>query len=245
MNTNELIKLRTMAGLPTPLDAFTVFPFTLREIVQYGYDKHNQHLHILTLDISSLLSPQDFSRLSPHFSLYDLALVDTNYLTLFVGALLYFLREKEIHYDSELGFVFGDISDSKIISKDNFVELIEIIKIQNNYHSIEENDYKPANSGAEKIKQILLAGRKRVQEVKSRSNAIQEESLSLLDLISITSANANGISIFNVFDMNMVQFNDQFNRMKLLEDYQVNIQALMHGADSKSIELKHWMTKIK
>ncbi|TPG68705.1 hypothetical protein EEL31_09325 [Brevibacillus laterosporus] len=245
MILSEAIRLKTMAGLPCVLGNFTIQPLTLKEIVKYGYEEHNQHLHFLSLDISSLLSQQDLSKLPPHFSQYDLALADTDYLPLFVNALLYFLKETEIHYDRELGFILGNVSDSKTISKDDFVDLIEIIKIQNNYHSVEDNNYNPANSGAEKIKQKLLAGRKRVQEVKSRANAVQEESLSLLDLISIIAANANGISIFNVFDMNMVQFNDQFNRMKLLDDYRVNIQALIHGADSKSIELKHWMTKIK
>ncbi|TPG68902.1 hypothetical protein EEL31_10415 [Brevibacillus laterosporus] len=243
MDKLEEIRLRTMANLSSQCGNFTISPLTLREIVDYGYEKHNQHLHTLSFNIASLLSPQDLDKIDADFSLYDLALLDSGYLAMFIEALLYFLKETEIHFDDDLGFILGDVNDEKILTKESFSELVEIIKIQNNYQSIEDNDYNPANTEADKIKQKLLAGRKRVQEVKARAS--QEDSLSLLDLISIIAANANGISIFNVFEMNMVQFNDQFNRMKLLDDYQVNIQALMHGADSKSIELKHWMTKIK
>jgi hypothetical protein len=33
-------------------------------------------------------------------------------------------------------------------------------------------------------------------------------------------------------------------RMKMMEDFGINIQQLIAGADSKKMDLKHWMSKI-
>ena len=41
------------------------------------------------------------------------------------------------------------------------------------------------------------------------------------------------------------QFNDQFNRLKIMDDYEVNVQALLHGAKKENVNLTHWITKIK
>ena len=41
------------------------------------------------------------------------------------------------------------------------------------------------------------------------------------------------------------EFNDQFNRLKIMEDYEVNVQALLHGAKKEDVNLTHWITKIK
>ena len=36
-----------------------------------------------------------------------------------------------------------------------------------------------------------------------------------------------------IMEYDLYQFNDQFNRLKIMEDYEVNVQALLHGAKKK------------
>ena len=43
----------------------------------------------------------------------------------------------------------------------------------------------------------------------------------------------------------MYQFNNQFNRMQMIEDYDINIRSLLAGADSKKIQLKHYIRPIE
>ena len=33
--------------------------------------------------------------------------------------------------------------------------------------------------------------------------------------------------------------------LKIMEDYEVNVQALLHGAKKEDVKLTHWITKIK
>ncbi|MNJ72751.1 hypothetical protein D3C77_694540 [compost metagenome] len=88
----------------------------------------------------------------------------------------------------------------------------------------------------------MLENRQKIRRLKNEQGDFQDAP-TFHDLVSSLCAHANGIHIFNVFDLNIFQFNDQFYRMKLLSDYELNIQALMHGADSKHIQLIHWISK--
>jgi hypothetical protein len=65
-----------------------------------------------------------------------------------------------------------------------------------------------------------------------------------MDLISIY-AEAEHVNLEDIFQYDLYQFNNQFNRMKIFKDYEVNIQALLAGAKSDEIEFQHWLSKIK
>ena len=92
----------------------------------------------------------------------------------------------------------------------------------------------------------MLEKRRKARERlnKAKNNDSDGERLTLDDLVSIVCANGNGINIFNVWDLSFYAFNDQFNRMKMFDDYQISVQSLLAGADPNEIELKHWMSKI-
>ena len=92
----------------------------------------------------------------------------------------------------------------------------------------------------------LLAKRKMLREKihKSKKN-MGEDSISMADLISIF-AEAESMSLQDVYDRyDMYQFNNQFNRLKIMDDFHVNIQALLAGAKSEDVKLQHWLSKIK
>ena len=91
----------------------------------------------------------------------------------------------------------------------------------------------------------LLAKKKMLQQKIKKSKRIQgEESLTMADLISIF-AEAESMPLQDVYrNYDIYQFNNQFNRLKIMDDFQVNIQALLAGAKSEDVKLQHWLSKI-
>ena len=72
----------------------------------------------------------------------------------------------------------------------------------------------------------------------------EDSAITLADLVSIL-ASGLGMSMDLVMDYDLYQFNDQFNRLKIMDDYEVSVQALLHGAKKENVNLTHWITKIK
>ena len=53
------------------------------------------------------------------------------------------------------------------------------------------------------------------------------------------------MTMHDIMQYDLYQFNDQFNRLKIMDDYEVSVQALLHGAKKEDVNLTHWITKIK
>ena len=49
-------------------------------------------------------------------------------------------------------------------------------------------------------------------------------------LSSSSSTPCNPLRLQEVMGYDLYQFNDQFNRLKIMDDYEVSVQALLHGA---------------
>ena len=53
------------------------------------------------------------------------------------------------------------------------------------------------------------------------------------------------LNIVDVWQLSYYTFNDQFRRMRLLEQYSAGLQSIMAGADPKKIKLKDWIQSIQ
>ncbi|OPH47566.1 hypothetical protein BC351_10255 [Paenibacillus ferrarius] len=239
MKIEDDIKLEALANLPTSVGPLLVSPLTLKEIIQYGYSKYSQVVQVALLTKEQLIKPEYLSQLSPQLSVAEIIfeLFEDDLSSYLVDALRLFLKADVVHYKNNALYI-----DGLEVSSEDFNEIIRIIKIQNCLVTPNDEKFNPLNEHAARIKKKMLESKRKIQEL--GHDNINDQSLSIFDLISILSSHANGITIFNVFDLNMLQFNDQFSRMKLLDEYEVNIQALLHGADAKQIQLKHWISKL-
>lgn len=239
----ETIKLMTLANIPIKLGCgIVVRPLTLKEIVSIGYDIYDKYLTILLTKKESFFNEEFAKSIPVEIELYDILDENQELQEIhhwYYAALRFLLGTNNITYNEGLF-----IDETKIHQKD-YQEIIKIIKIQNciNSNDLIDDDFNPANERVRKLREKQLENRRKIQELKKNSGD-DSNKLTFFDLISILCANANGINILNVFDLNMFQFNDQFNRMKLLNDYEVNIQSILHGADPKKIDFKHWMIRM-
>jgi hypothetical protein len=166
-------------------------------------------------------------------------LFNNEYKTYILNGLSLFFKEKV----SFNGYVFylGEVSEKRYLNEEIFNHIQKVLKKICCVENIQEDIENPANS---KARELLEKRKKYRQKLKKAKQNGDEEPLTLRDLISIYCTDGNGASILNVGQFTMYQFNDQFNRMTMLQDYNVNIQALLHGGSSNE-ELKSWMRKIK
>lgn len=143
-------------------------------------------------------------------------------------------------------FIIGSGEETRFLDKNNYNDFRNILKERNCLMDIDgvENDDNPDNDMARKLLEKRKKLREKVRKAKLR-NGEDDEGLTLADLISIF-AEAEKIPLQDVYDKyDIYQFNNQFNRLKIMEDYQVNIKALLAGAKSEEVKLQHWLSKIK
>ena len=111
--------------------------------------------------------------------------------------------------------------------------------------NIDEDIDNPDNEMCRSILEKRKKAREKLAKAKARQSEDEDgEPLTIVDLISIY-AQAEHMKPEEVFQYDVYQFNNQFNRMKIFKDYDVNIQALLAGAKSEEIDLQHWLSKIK
>lgn len=240
MKINEAeIKLSALAGLPTTLSGVTIQPVVLREIARIGYDSYQQYLSITALQKEHLIEPQFVGSVPEHIAVYDvIEMFGTTHpvYSLFYKALKFLIGTDNIYYDN--GLFIDDVQVDIYM----YQQLIHIIQIQNCVPQEKNDTFAPASERVRMLQQKMQANRQKIRRLKN-DQLENQDTPTFFDLVSSLCSHANGIHIFNVFDLNIFQFNDQFYRMRLVSDYELNIQALLHGADSKHIKLKHWISK--
>lgn len=239
-----------MSDVNKPKVIGNIHPFTVGDIKSIGGEHvFNSYLGVLTIN-KERISKGKNGEVNPMPDLTDFELTyllcemdDFGFKELYLNAISFIFRDKVNICDR--GFYVGELRQNKIINNTNYHELSEIIKVQNcltkpNSKLIQDNP------GSEKARELLEKRRQlreKLNKIKNKDNE-NGEPLTFSDLISILCSNGNGINIFNVWDLSYYAFNDQFNRMKMFEDYQVDIRSILAGADPKEVDIKHWMSRI-
>ena len=156
---------------------------------------------------------------------------------------LFFRRE--VYFDERVGFIVTDDSNNIlfVLNDNNYDQFRIVLKHRNCFAEIDDfNDDNPANEMAAKL---LEKKRMLKEKLRKTKKAQDEDGITMADLISIF-AEAEKMPLQDVYrNYDVYQFNNQFNRLKIMDDYRVSIQALMAGAKSEDVKLQHWISKIK
>jgi hypothetical protein len=246
---NESDKLKLLAGLSLSMGDILIKPLTLRQIVEKGYEQYNLYLMNLVAE------PQDFNLAKDvdmtNIFTWDIILSNMYYGTdeyrkFLIEALQLFLNSK-VRFISTQGFfhigesIWDDIKKTcnfNSLNKENYEDFKRILKSQNCLDKEKKDEFaNTANSKAEEIKRKILKGRQSIQGAETK--------VSFEDLISVLAANGNNLNILNVWDVTLVQFNNQFNRMQMVESYDINIRYILAGAKPDEIQLKHYCRPIE
>lgn len=232
------VQLKTMANIPYQYGTIPIAPKSLRQIISSGFDRFYYCLRMVTLSKNQVFPPEVLDSYKES-SLIETLFITGGYSFLddYFDAFQYFL-DKEVSVEPDMKFYIGGVLATPV----DFDNISQIIKTQNSLVTEEDEDFNPLNDRVRLLKERMKKRKEKIAELKSQSD--DGSKLDFLEIVSILSSKGNGINIHNVFDLNYFQFNDQFTRMKMVEDYEVNINALMHDKiDPKNIV--HWMSKSK
>jgi len=244
MDSELNLNLKLLKGNPIKIDGVgSIYPIHMDDIVNVTVEKYNHYLNVLCIeseDIKKIFNIVDNMQTFEFIYLY--CIQSDEYKNIVIDALQFFFKE-DINFNELCGFYLGDLKDNRIINLDNFEEIKFIIKKLNCLVSEnEEDEFNCTSQRAKEILERMKKARKKLQKVKEDEEG--GESLTLFDLVSILSAYSNTINIFNVWDLTFFQFNNQFNRLKILKDYEVNIQILMNTTEPDKVKMQHWLSKI-
>lgn len=236
MDTKD-IGMQLCSKDPIFVDGVPIYPVSLKEIAHIGYNRFATMLRMFCLtenDVRKLTG----GNISTFPFIVSSSLNDQETMQAFLFLLSKITRSKVEFSKDKMCFSGGFFE----ITKDNFSDIQEVIRLRNGLQYIDDGeDENPDNEAARRVLQ-----RRKEERLKRRKAKIpdEESEITLEDLISILSSGL-GMLMDSVMDYDLYQFNDQFNRLKIMDDYQVNIQALLHGAKKEDVNLTHWITKIK
>lgn len=237
MNLDIDAELKLLSGSSFFVDNIEIKPFTIREIVDIGYVKYSLCLNIFSLELKDMFDeiPEEFQNVNIFDILINSGVEDV--VNNFLDAIRLFLRNDAELVGQEV-WLNGD-GEIKIIDRYNWEKICKIIKLQNCIDS-EKEDYNPANDEAKRIAENFKKAKEKINKIKSKS----DEDLNLSDLISAFAFYNKNTNLMDVFNMSMYQFNNQFQRMQIINDYEISIQSILHGADPQKVNIKHFASKI-
>ena len=226
-----------ITGKTIMLNGVPIPPITIDEIAEMGYSNYRKLLSYICADIDDVIKNNDGKYDNSHvyaFLLYGY-LNNEDSRKAFTDALRMICHTDCIQYDEKQeAFLIND----GILNNDNFLDFQMIVKERNGISQLNEDIDNPANAKAA----ALLAKKKALKKKIDKAKNQDSNGITLADLISITASGLHlPLSVVGQYDM--YQFNDQFNRLRIFKDYDVNIQALLAGADANSVKLQHWISK--
>lgn len=237
---NRDLGLQLCSKDPIFVDGVPIYPISIRDIARIGYKRVNAELRMLCLTESDvqMLTGKDISERGIFSFLVASALNDKEIMQSFLYWLSRITQSKVVFSLEKMCFSGGYFE----ITKSNFSDVQEVIRMRNGLqYADDEEDENPDNEAARRVLQ-----RRKEERLKRRKAKMSEEEseITLEDLVSIL-ASGLGMLMDTVMEYDLYQFNDQFNRLKIMDDYQVSVQALLHGAKKEDVNLTHWITKIK
>ncbi len=231
-------ELRLLGSDPIVAGGVPIQHVSLERIMKFGYNRYHEVLSYLSIGRDGIekMTDGDVKDVSPAAFLYVNAASREEFWNILKSGFELFVGQSPVLNDSDISFTFPEFS----IDEGNFDSVQEMIRVRNGIKPVEEADENPSNERA----RMLLERRRQLREKLAKAKHKESGSLNLADLISIF-ASAMKMPISDVMKYDMYQFDDQFARLRIMDDYQMGIQAILHGAKSDDVELKHWMCKIQ
>ena len=214
---------------------------TLNEITDMGFDVYNKYLCMLCVnseDIHEMLNIPlvdennvPYELIQPFDFIWENCKYNEEFKSSIVTALECFLHDRVVVNEEALCF---DVGLEGLIHKDTYNFFIEIIKEMN---CIQVKDkYTPTTLAEQGYVNELKEKKARYQNKKPESN--------INEVISAVCAKHPSINVLNVGELTIYQLFNQFQRLNAIDQYDININSMMHGAESKDITLTHWSEKI-
>ena len=246
MNLTDSDILKFLRGSPVFLeDICAIFPATLGQIADEGYDNFQQYLGLVTMEKPLLKKKEDTELIQLMESLTDFQYVlmmtslDAHLNTQMKKAFKFFTHENIMFSLDPPQIVIGPIEEKHLLTEEKFYDFQRIIKRM--YFIEQEGEeiiiYKDDSLATKKIKMQMRANREKVRKAKAKKAAQEKSDLKLSDLIGSITINDCNLNILNIWDVTYYAFHDQLKRMGWRDQFDINNRAALAGAKLRKISL--------
>lgn len=253
MNLTDNETLKFQKGSPIFLeDICAVYPATLGEIADEGYDNFQNYLGILTAnkplpkDIKDKELRDLIEQITDFQYLLMIVATDKEINSLVKRAFMFFTHESVSFSIDPAQIVIGNIEEKHLLTEEKFYDFQHILK-RMYFLEVEGEEIiiNPDDPPATKrLKMQMRENREKVRRAKAKKAAQGKSDLKFSDLIGSITINNCGLNMNNIWNITYYAFHDQLKRMGWRDQFNINNQAAMAGAKLKKSQLKHWMRSI-
>ena len=253
MNLTDNETLKFQRGAPVLLDDIcAIFPVTLGEIVDEGYDNFQKYLSVLTAEKPMPKRDDDpelvklLEQLTDFQYILMMTQIDLEANQVIKRAFKFFTHEDASFSLDPAQIVLGPLEEKHLLTEDKFYDFQRILRrmyfleVEGEEIIIYDND-PPATK---RLKMQMRANREKVRKAKAAQMRQEGTDLKLSDLIGSITINNCGLNMSNIWDITYYAFHDQLKRMGWRDQFNINNQAALAGAKLKKSQLKHWMRSI-
>ena len=252
MNLTDSYILKFLKGSPVFLDDICIiYPPTLGQVVDEGYDKFQEYVGALTANKPSSSQFQDaefkeiMSKLSDFQYILLMACMDVNVNSTLKQAFRFFTHEEVTFSLEPPQIVIGPLQEKHILNEEKFYDFQRIIRRVNFLEQEGEEIiiYPDDNPITKRMKEKLRERQAQLRRAKAKQNN-GDSDLKLSDLIGSLTINNCNLNIQNIWDISYYAFHDQLKRMGWRDQFNINQSAALAGAKLEKNKLRHWMRSI-
>lgn len=233
------LRLKMLANIPIYLEnAGEVFIPTLREIAEMGLGNYNQRLSFLLIDRANF--EHNFDESISNFDLFYVN-CDNNPLfrqIAFQALELFFHVQPGMAEDQEK--IYITLGENRILDHSNFPLFQNILYLANHLKKASEPNYNPVNSKAQEMINLIIKTRKKRPKPREQMN--------LESIVSGLAWKQNGISLSELFELNIYQIYRGFYTTNNIDHYHLTLTGIYAGTlDGKTVKMSdiHWANKIQ
>ena len=253
MNLTDNETLKFLRGSPVSLDDICfVYPATIGEIIDEGYDNFQKYLSILISEKPTLKNSEDQELKQLMDSLTDfqyllmMVSIDIEINLLCKKAFQFFIHE-EVNFSLDPAqIIIGSLEEKHLLTEEKFYDLQRLLRRM--YFIEQEGEeiiiYPDDPPATKRLKMQMRANREKVRKAKAKKASQEKNDLQFSDLIASVTINNCGLNMDNIWDITYYAFHDQLKRMGWRDQFNINNRAALAGAKLKKSQLKHWIRSI-
>ena len=253
MNLTDDEVLKFLKGTPVFIDDIcAVFPATLGQIVDEGYEEFQKYLSVLTAVKPSTQhdSDQELKQLMMKLTDFQyillMANLDPQIHSLMKRGFKFFTHEDAIFSMEPAQIIIGPLAEKHLLTEDKFYDFQRLLR---RMYFLETEDeeiiiYEDDPEITKRLKMQQRDRREKLRRAKVKEAKQNGTDLKFSDLIASIPLNNCGLNILNIWDITYYAFHDQLKRMGWRDQFNINQQAALAGAKIQKSQLKHWMRSI-
>ena len=253
MNLTDTETLKFLKGSPVFIeDICAVFPATLGQIVDEGYDNFQKYLSVLnaTKPTTKLDSDKELQELMSQLTDFQYVLLisstDPEIHRLMKRGFKFFTHEDVIFSLDPAQIVIGPPEEKHLMTEDKFYDFQHLLRRMYFLETAEDEIiiYEDDPPITKKLKMQQRERREKLRRAKAKEARKNGTNMEFSDLIASLPLNNCGLNILNIWDISYYAFQDQLKRMGWRDQFNINQRAALAGAKIEKSQLKHWMRSI-